>query len=215
MRNKFSKIATSLKEIGDIHVNEWDFMALLHKDINEIEFTRSLRKLANFQVMEWDFRTVLPAVSKLASQQIDLVDLVKRTANFKVMEWDFRSALPTEAKPAAAETAEATESVAVYVNQVEMRVIVDRLKNFLHYVATNLIDDPDHARIKSEEIAPNVIRFRLVLAKRDVPVLIGKDGQTASTIRNILKAAAGKHGVHALLQIHSHEEEMALIAHGE
>lgn len=210
MRKQISKIATSLKEIGDIQVNEWDFMALLHKDIKEIEFTRSLRKLADIQVMEWDFRTVLPSVSKLANQQIDLVDLVKRTANYKVMEWDFRSALPPEPEPE-----EATEVVEKRLNQGEMQVLVDRLKNFLHYVATNLIDEPDHARIKTEEIAPDVIRFRLVLVKRDVPVLIGKDGQTATTIRNILKAAAGKHGVHALLQIHSHEEEMALVTRGE
>ncbi|HEX7261560.1 MAG TPA: KH domain-containing protein, partial [Luteolibacter sp.] len=155
---------------------------------------------------EWDFRTVLPAVSKLAHQEIDLVDLVKRTANYKVMEWDFRSALPAEPK-----LAEATESVEKCLSQGEMQVLVDRLKNFLHYVATNLVDEPDDARIHTEEIAPNVIRFRLVLVKRDVPVLIGKDGQTATTIRKILKAAAGKHGVHALLQIHSHEEEMAMI----
>ncbi len=210
MRKQISKIATSLKEIGDIHVNEWDFMALLHKDIKEIEFTRSLRKLADLQVMEWDFRTVLPSVSKLANQQIDIVDLVKRTANFKVMEWDFRGALPAESEPT-----EATESGEKCLDQGEMQVLVERLKNFLHYVATNLIDEPDHARIKTEEIAPNVIRFRLVLVKRDVPVLIGRDGQTATTIRNILKAAAGKHGVHALLQIHSHEEEMALVTRGE
>ncbi len=210
MRIQISKIATSLKELGEIQVNEWDFMALLHKDIKEIEFTRSLRKLANIQVMEWDFRTVLPAVSKLANQEIDLVDLVKRTANYKVMEWDFRSALPHDSEPA-----ETTEPVEECLNPEEMQALVDRLENFLHYVAANLIDEPGHARIKSEEIAPNVIRFRLVLVKRDVPVLIGKDGQTATTIRNILKAAAGKHGVHALLQIHSHEEEMALLTRGE
>lgn len=211
MRKQISKIASSLKEIGDIQVNDWDFMALMNKDIREIEITRSLRKLANIQVMEWDFRTVLPAVSKLANQQIDLVGLVKRTANYKVMEWDFRTALHL-AEP---EPTESTESVGKPVNPEEMQVLVDRLKNFLHYVATNLIDEPDHARIKTEEIAPNVIRFKLVLVKRDVPVLIGRDGQTASAIRNILKSTAGTHGVHALLQIHSHEEEMALVTRRE
>jgi predicted RNA-binding protein YlqC (UPF0109 family) len=204
MRKQISKIATSLKEIGEIQVNDWDFMALLNKDLKDIEFTRSLRKLANIQVMEWDFRTVLPAVSKLAHQQIDIVDLVKRTANYKVMEWDFRSAQEVEPAPES-ESPEATESVGKCLNQEEIQVLVGHLKNFLRYVATNLIDEPDHARIKAEEIAPNVFRFSLVLVKRDVPVLIGKDGQTATTIRNILKAAAGKHGVHALLQIHSHE----------
>src|SRR6478735_6802158 len=138
MRKQISKIASSLKEIGDIQVNDWDFMALMNKDIKEIEISRSLRKLANIQVMEWDFRVVLPAVSKLANQKIDLVDLVKRTANYKVMEWDFRDALHL-AEP---ELTEATESAVKELHPGEIQVLVERLKKFLHYVATNLIDEP-------------------------------------------------------------------------
>ena len=92
-----------------------------------------------------------------------------------------------------------------------MQALIVRLKNFLQYVVVNLIDEPNHAQIKVQEIAPNVLRFKLVLVKRDVAMLIGREGHTAAAIRSSLKAAAGMNGVQALLQIHSHEEEMARI----
>jgi predicted RNA-binding protein YlqC (UPF0109 family) len=208
MPNRISKIATSLKQLGEIHVTELDFMELLHKDIGELEIGRSLRKLGNLRVMEWDFRTVLPAVNKLAHQEVDLVKLVKRTASYKVMEWDFRSALHAEPKPAPKKPGEPLEP---RLSPEEMQAIIVRLKNFLQYVVVNLIDEPKHAQIKVREIEAMVLRFKLVLTKRDVSMLIGREGHTASAIRGILKATAGMHGVSALLQIHSHEEEAALI----
>lgn len=200
--SKISKIASSLKQLGEIQVTELDFMELLNKDIRELEIARSLTRLGSIRVMEWDFRTVLPAVSKLAHQEVDLVDLVRRTAHYKVMEWDFRSALSAERGAEFQEPVDRLEPE-------EMQELIVRLKNFLQYVAVNLIDEPNHAQIKVREIAPNVLRFKLVLTKRDVAMLIGREGHTAAAIRSILKAAAGTSGVHALLQIHSHEEEMA------
>jgi predicted RNA-binding protein YlqC (UPF0109 family) len=46
-------------------------------------------------------------------------------------------------------------------------------------------------------------------------MLIGRNGFTASAIRSVLKAAAEREGVQATLQIHSHEEEVELLARGE
>lgn len=199
MPNGISKIASSLKQLGDIQVTEWDFMALMNKDISEIEVTRSLRKLGNLRVLEWDFQTVLPTVHKLAHQEVDLLDLVKRTAHYKVMDWDFRSALPAD--PAASEEISSSPN--------DTQALVLRLKNFLEYVVVNLIDEPKHAQIKVQEIAPNVLRFKLILVKRDVAMLIGRDGNTASAIRGLLKGVASLNGVQLLLQIHTHEEEMS------
>jgi predicted RNA-binding protein YlqC (UPF0109 family) len=201
--SKISKIASSIKQLGEIQVTELDFMELLNKDIRELEIARSLTRLGSIRVMEWDFRTVMPAVNKLAHQEVDLVDLIRRTAHYKVMEWDFRSALSSE------DQAEFREPVA-RLEPEEMQELIVRLKNFLQYVVVNLIDEPGHAQIKVREIAPNVLRFRLVLTKRDVAMLIGREGHTAAAIRSILKAAAGTSGVHVLLQIHSHEEDMAM-----
>jgi uncharacterized protein len=207
MPKRMSKIATSLKQIGEIQVNEWDFAALLNKDIKELEIKHSLRRLGNIRVMEWDFRTVLPAVNKLAHQDVDIVGMVKRTASYKVMEWDFRSALHAESKPAPLERGGNSQP---RLSQEEMQALMVRLKNFLQYVVVNLIDEPNHAQIKVREIAPNVLRFKLVLTKRDMAMLIGREGHTASAIRGFLKATAGINGVQVLLQIHTHEEEAAL-----
>lgn len=96
-----------------------------------------------------------------------------------------------------------------------MEPVTERLRNFLQYVAVKLIDDPGQAQLKVAELAPKKVRFKLVLAKADVAMLIGRNGFTASAIRNVLKAAADKEGVQISLQIHSHEEEAELLARGE
>ena len=96
-----------------------------------------------------------------------------------------------------------------------MDPITDRLKNFLQYVAVKLIDEPAQAQLKVAELGPKKLRFKLVLAKADVAMLIGRNGFTASAIRNVLKAAAEKDGVQVSLQIHSHEEEAEMLANGE
>jgi predicted RNA-binding protein YlqC (UPF0109 family) len=91
----------------------------------------------------------------------------------------------------------------------------ERLRNFLQYVAVKLIDEPGQAQLKVAEIAPKKVRFKLVLAKADVAMLIGRNGFTASAIRNVLKIAAEREGVQVSLLIHSHEEEAELMAKGE
>ncbi len=96
-----------------------------------------------------------------------------------------------------------------------MQAVTDRLKNFLQYVAVNLIDEPAQAQLKVAELGPKRLRFKLVLAKQDVAMLIGRNGFTASAIRSVLKAAADREGVQVSLQIHSHEEEAELLAKGE
>ena len=93
-----------------------------------------------------------------------------------------------------------------------MQAVTDRLKNFLQYVAVNLIDEPSQAQLKVAELGPKRLRFKLVLAKQDVAVLIGRNGFTASAIRSLLKAAAEREGVQVSLQVHSHEEEAELLA---
>ncbi len=212
MTKRVSEIARTLKELGDIQVTDWDFMELLNTEIKDLEISRSLKRLGRIQVMEWDFRAVLPAVKKAANQEVDVVDFFKRTANYKVMDWDFRSALPAEPTSAAREPAKRDVNL---IPPDEMQAITTKLKNFLQYVAVNLIDEPGHAQIKVLPLGPNALRFKLVLVKKDVAMLIGREGFTAAAIRSILKATAAKYGVQALLQIHSHEEEAAFLAKEE
>ena len=199
MAKRVSKIASSLKQLGETQVAEWDFIALLNTEIRELEIARSLGRLGRVRVMEWDFRAALPAVKKVAKQEVDVIGFFKRTARYKVMDWDFRSDAPVA-------------PTAPSISRDEMQAILLRLKNFLQFVAVNLIDEPSHAQIKVTEMGPSGLRFKLVLVKKDVALLIGREGHTAAAIRNILKAAAARHGVQALLQIHSHEEEAAFLA---
>jgi predicted RNA-binding protein YlqC (UPF0109 family) len=93
-----------------------------------------------------------------------------------------------------------------------MQAVTDRLRNFLQFVAVKLIDDPAQAQLKVAELGPKRLRFKLVLAREDVAMLIGRNGFTASAIRSVLKAAADKEGVQVNLQIHSHEEEAEFLA---
>ena len=64
MPKRILKIAKSLKQLGEIQVVEWDFMALLNKDIGDLEVTRSLRRVGNIKVMEWDFKIAFPTVDR-------------------------------------------------------------------------------------------------------------------------------------------------------
>lgn len=201
MPKHVAKIASSLKQLGDIQVSEWDFMGLLNTELRELEISRSLRRFGNIKVIEWDYGTVLPAVKKTADQEVDLVKLLRQAANCKVMDWDFRSVLPADPKPADGAA-----------GSDERQAVILRLSNFLRFVALNLVGEPDHARIMVSEMSPTCLRFKLVLVKKDVAMLIGREGHTAAAIRSILKAAAERNGLQALLQIHSHEEEATMLA---
>jgi predicted RNA-binding protein YlqC (UPF0109 family) len=200
MPKRTSKITQSLKQLGDIQVAEWDFMGLLNTEIKELEIARSLRRLGKIQVMEWDFRAVIPAVKRVANTEVDVIDIVRRTAHYKVMDWDFKTGSPVDREPVPQEKG---------TQQPEMQAITQKLKNFLQYVVVNLIDEPNHAQIKVSEMGASGLRFKVILVKKDLAMLIGREGFTASAIRSILKATAEMHGVQALLQIHSHEDEAA------
>jgi predicted RNA-binding protein YlqC (UPF0109 family) len=171
----------------------------MNKDVRDTELAKSLRRLGSIQVMAWDFKDVLPAVNKLAHQEVDIVNLVRKVADYKVMEWDFKSGHSHDSRPAQTR-----------LSPEEMESLTLQLRNFIQFAVVNLIDEPGHAMVKVREIAPNVLRFRLVLVKKDVSMLIGTGGHTAAAIRNIIKSAAAKQGVSVLLQILSHEEEIAL-----
>ncbi len=99
-----------------------------------------------------------------------------------------------------------------------MRETTDQIRDFLQFITLQFIKHPDQAQLRVGEVDGKHIRFRLIVAQSDVALLIGRNGFTASAIRNVMKAAAARHNVQASLQIHSHEEEqlrMAAIEAGE
>ena len=211
MPKRRSKIARSLKQLGEIQVNDWDFMTLLNTDIHDFEFSRSLRRLGQIRVTDWDFKDVVPAVKKAAKQEVDLLDILKRTANYKVMEWDFKNRTPTAAESILVPVRQTATSS----GQADMPEITLRLKIFLQYVVVNLIDEPSHAQINVVPLKPTGLRFKVILTKKDAAALIGKGGDTAAAIRNLLKSMAQGYHVVVLMLIHSHEEEILLRAREE
>lgn len=96
-----------------------------------------------------------------------------------------------------------------------MQETTDKIKDFLQFIALQFIEHPEQAQLRVAEVEGNRISFRLIVAQSDVPMLIGRNGFTASAIRNVLKAASSRDGVQASLQIYSHEEERQRMAEME
>lgn len=88
-----------------------------------------------------------------------------------------------------------------------MHETTEQIRNFLQFITLQFISHPNEAQLMVSDVSEDHIRFRLVLNKEDVAMLIGRNGFTASAIRNVLKAAAIRDGINATLQIVSHEEE--------
>jgi uncharacterized protein len=74
------------------------------------------------------------------------------------------------------------------------------VEEFLEYVLKQLVEFPDELVITHQE-TPKRITFHLRLRHSDVGRVIGKHGQTIAAIRNLLNAAASRHGQRAALEI--------------
>jgi predicted RNA-binding protein YlqC (UPF0109 family) len=74
------------------------------------------------------------------------------------------------------------------------------MQEFLDFVLRQLIDFPDDM-ILTKVDSPKKTIFRLQLRKTDIGKVIGKHGQTIIAIRNLLSAAAARHGQRAVLEI--------------
>lgn len=74
------------------------------------------------------------------------------------------------------------------------------MQEFLDFVIRNLIDYPDEMILTKIE-RPKKTVFMLRLRQSDVGKVIGKHGHTIVAIRNLLAAAAARHGEKALLEI--------------
>lgn len=74
------------------------------------------------------------------------------------------------------------------------------MQEFLDFVLRQLIDFPDEM-ILTKVDAPKKTIFRLRLRKGDIGKVVGKHGATIAAIRNLLNAAASRHGEKAALEI--------------
>ena len=90
-----------------------------------------------------------------------------------------------------------------------MQKTAEQIKNFLQFVALKMIKHPEKAQLRVAEMGEGKLRFRLVLDKSDVAILIGRNGFTASSIRNVVKAVSQRDSIQVNLQILSTEEDQA------
>ena len=74
------------------------------------------------------------------------------------------------------------------------------MQEFLDFVLRQLIDFPDEMALTRHE-GNKRTTFYLRVRQSDVGKVIGKHGQTIIAIRNLLNAAATRHGERAQLEI--------------
>ena len=74
------------------------------------------------------------------------------------------------------------------------------MKEFLEFVVKHLVDHPENIVIEFEEKDNNQI-FKLKVAEGDIGKIIGRHGQTATSLRVLLEAVAAKEGKRAVLDI--------------
>ncbi|MDH4334932.1 MAG: KH domain-containing protein [Chloroflexota bacterium] len=74
------------------------------------------------------------------------------------------------------------------------------MKEFLDYVARNLVDNPDGVEIDVEE-RPEEVALTLKVAEGDMGRVIGRDGRIANAIRSLLRVMGTRDGRHVELEI--------------
>lgn len=75
------------------------------------------------------------------------------------------------------------------------------MKEFIEYIAKQLVDNPDGVVIDEKVDEEKKILLALKVSQNDVGKVIGKQGKTAQAMRVLLTAVAAKHGKRAVLEI--------------
>ena len=74
------------------------------------------------------------------------------------------------------------------------------MKDFVENIVRHLVDNPDHINVTEIEVTRTTV-YELRVAQGDLGKVIGKQGQTAKSIRTLLSAAAARQGKRAVLEI--------------
>ena len=80
------------------------------------------------------------------------------------------------------------------------------MKEFIEYIAKNLVDDPNSVRV-DETTEENKVMLKLHVAKTDLGKVIGKQGKTAKSMRVLLTAVAAKHNMSGQLEINEDRDQ--------
>ncbi|NQT84285.1 KH domain-containing protein [bacterium] len=74
------------------------------------------------------------------------------------------------------------------------------MKDFVEFIAKNLVDYPEEVEVRTIDGEKTIV-FELSVNKSDIGKIIGKNGRTIRAIRTLLTTTAAKHGQRAVLEI--------------
>ena len=74
------------------------------------------------------------------------------------------------------------------------------MKDLIEFIAKSLVDDPTEVVVRELE-GDRTIRFELTVGENDMGRVIGRGGRVANAMRVLLRVAAARSGVRAVLDI--------------
>ncbi len=74
------------------------------------------------------------------------------------------------------------------------------MKEFITYIARQLVDEPDAVSL-TEEILEDTVVYKLTVAQPDIGKVIGKKGRTAFALRTIVAAIGRRAGKKVVLEV--------------
>ena len=75
------------------------------------------------------------------------------------------------------------------------------MKDLVEYIAKSIASHPEEVRVTEEEGHDGRLLLRLEVAPDDKGKVIGRQGRVAQSIRVLIRVAAVKQGVRAVLEI--------------
>ncbi|MEA2020736.1 MAG: KH domain-containing protein [Patescibacteria group bacterium] len=74
------------------------------------------------------------------------------------------------------------------------------MKELLHYIVERIVNNPEEVKIETEEIN-DTLNLKLKVAPEDMGLIIGKNGSTIQSLRNLLKTKAIKDDIRFNLEL--------------
>lgn len=75
------------------------------------------------------------------------------------------------------------------------------MKDFLEFLVKGIVKNEDEVKIEEESDAEGFTNLKLSVSKEDMGLVIGKEGRTIKSLRNLLKSKAIKDNVRVNLEL--------------
>ncbi len=104
------------------------------------------------------------------------------------------------------ESADAAASVVVGETMTESQETgfpagpAEELRQLVHYLATNLVDDPENVEVTAEQRG-SAVHLNLRVPEGEMGKVIGRQGRIARALRTVVTIAGSRHNIRASLDI--------------